>query len=183
MCCSSLTFLAYAIYNVYNNINNNNNNNNNNNRFKISLYQTLKLKMYLLTLTALWVNSADDPLIFFFLLFPENRIWHFMQIVSFFWRHFTWNIKSCFAGNNKKNIWKCLQIFSPRALSVNITCTNWLWIQYLNKDKYSIVYQCPLSDTEQKRHVHTCIVIIRSYGFVLLSTTDMGMEYNCRQDN
>ena len=27
-------------------------------------------------------NSADDILKYFFLFFLENRIWHFMQIVS-----------------------------------------------------------------------------------------------------
>ena len=27
-------------------------------------------------------NSADDKLVVFFLFFPENRIWYFMQIVS-----------------------------------------------------------------------------------------------------
>ena len=35
----------------------------------------------ILTVTILWVKSADDKFIFF-LFFPENRIWHFMQIVS-----------------------------------------------------------------------------------------------------
>ena len=36
---------------------------------------------YMLIFTALWTNSADDkPMIFF----PENRFWHFMQIVSLF---------------------------------------------------------------------------------------------------
>ena len=34
-----------------------------------------------LTCTTPWANSADDNFIFF-LLFQENRIWHFMQIVS-----------------------------------------------------------------------------------------------------
>ena len=34
-----------------------------------------------LNFTTLWATSADDKLIFF-LFFPENRIWHFMQIVS-----------------------------------------------------------------------------------------------------
>ena len=38
-----------------------------------------KREKYNLTLTTLWVNSADDKLIFFF-FFPENN-WHFMQIV------------------------------------------------------------------------------------------------------
>ena len=36
-----------------------------------------------LTFTIFWANSADDKLvIFFFLLFSENSICHFMQIVS-----------------------------------------------------------------------------------------------------
>ena len=30
----------------------------------------------------LWANSADDKLMTFFLFFQENKIWHFMQIVS-----------------------------------------------------------------------------------------------------
>ena len=34
-----------------------------------------------LSSTILWANSADK-LVTFFLFFPENRIWHFMQIVS-----------------------------------------------------------------------------------------------------
>ena len=36
----------------------------------------------LLTLVRLWTNSADDKLMIFFLFFQENRILHFMQIVS-----------------------------------------------------------------------------------------------------
>ena len=35
-----------------------------------------------LTFTTLWAFSADEQLMIFFLFFPENRIWHFMQIVS-----------------------------------------------------------------------------------------------------
>ena len=34
------------------------------------------------TFTTPWANSADDKLMIFFLFFPENRFWHFMQIVS-----------------------------------------------------------------------------------------------------
>ena len=30
--------------------------------------------IFMLTLTVPWTNSADDKLIIFFLLFPENRI-------------------------------------------------------------------------------------------------------------
>ena len=35
-----------------------------------------------LTLTTTWDNSVYDKQIMFFLFFPENRIWNFMQIVS-----------------------------------------------------------------------------------------------------
>ena len=35
-----------------------------------------------LTFTTLWAFSADDKMMLFFLFFPENRIWHSMQIVS-----------------------------------------------------------------------------------------------------
>ena len=35
-----------------------------------------------LALATLWADSADYKLVIFFLLFLENRIWHFMQIVS-----------------------------------------------------------------------------------------------------
>ena len=38
--------------------------------------------MEYLTFTTLWANSADDKLVIFFFISPENRIWHFMQIVS-----------------------------------------------------------------------------------------------------
>ena len=45
--------------------------------------------MTTLTFNTLWANSAEDKLIMFFfyyyyyyLFFPENSIWHFMQIVS-----------------------------------------------------------------------------------------------------
>ena len=36
-----------------------------------------------LTFTTLLANSVDDKLLIFFLFFPENRFWYFMQIVSF----------------------------------------------------------------------------------------------------
>ena len=41
----------------------------------------IEILLQALTFTTLWAFSADDRLIFF-LFFPENRIWHFMQIVS-----------------------------------------------------------------------------------------------------
>ena len=36
----------------------------------------------MLIFTPVWENSAEDILMIFFLFFSENRIWHFMQIVS-----------------------------------------------------------------------------------------------------
>ena len=36
---------------------------------------------FILSLSMLWANSADDKLVIVFLFFQENRIWHFMQIV------------------------------------------------------------------------------------------------------
>ena len=35
-----------------------------------------------LTFTTIWANSADNKLTILFLFFPENGLWHFMQIVS-----------------------------------------------------------------------------------------------------
>ena len=35
-----------------------------------------------LTFTTPWANLADDKAAVCFLFFPENRKWHFMQIVS-----------------------------------------------------------------------------------------------------
>ena len=35
-----------------------------------------------LTITTLWDNSVDAKLTIFFFFFPQNRPWHFMQIVS-----------------------------------------------------------------------------------------------------
>ena len=43
---------------------------------------TKHAKHLALTCTTQWVNSADGKLMMFFLFFLENRIWHFVQIVS-----------------------------------------------------------------------------------------------------
>ena len=50
----------------------------------------------------LWANSAGDKLVIVFLIFLENRIWHFMQIVSFLWRQFARSAKSYFLGKIRK---------------------------------------------------------------------------------
>ena len=45
--------------------------------------EAMQWKTHALTFTTLWANTADDTLIKVFLFFfPENRFWHFMQIVS-----------------------------------------------------------------------------------------------------
>ena len=38
----------------------------------------------------------------FFHLFPETKIWYFMQI----WRQFAWNVKSLFLGKNEEKIFR-----------------------------------------------------------------------------
>ena len=46
------------------------------------LYSNISQEFHCLTVTTPWIISADDKLMIFFLFFLENRIWHFMQIVS-----------------------------------------------------------------------------------------------------
>ena len=71
-----------------------------------------------LTFTTLWAFSADDKMMLFFLFFPENRIWHFMQIVSL--ETICMKCQILISGKNKKNISKCrLLKILPRVLSVN----------------------------------------------------------------
>ena len=71
-----------------------------------------------LTFTTLLANSADSTLVIFFLFFPGNRIWHFLQIVPI--GQFAWNVKSCFLEKIGKHISKCrLLKILPRVLSVN----------------------------------------------------------------
>ena len=82
-----------------------------------------------LILAVLWADSADDKMtIIFFLLFPENRIYYFVQIVSLVSQKIEFDIsyqlspkkKNCikpilFKGKNKKTISKChsAEIFYP----------------------------------------------------------------------
>ena len=44
--------------------------------------ENLLSSLVLLAFTTLWANSADDKFMTFSLIFPENRIWHLMLIVS-----------------------------------------------------------------------------------------------------
>ena len=66
---------------------------------------------------------SNDKLKYFFLIFPKNRIWHFMQIVCNpmeeicmtgqilyswkNWRHLAWHFKSCFAGVKYHQFFVC----------------------------------------------------------------------------
>ena len=69
--------------------------------------------------TTRWANSADDKLVIFIIFFPENRIWHFMQMETF-----AWNVKFCFLGKSKNNILICRLLYIlPRVPSVNIVAT------------------------------------------------------------
>ena len=50
---------------------------------EIGVQIELNCKVRNLTLDTGWADSGVDNLMkFFFLFFPENKIWHFMQIVS-----------------------------------------------------------------------------------------------------
>ena len=50
---------------------------------ELSICIALLAEVIVLTFTTLWADSADDKLMIFFLIFPENRIWHFIQIFSY----------------------------------------------------------------------------------------------------
>ena len=57
-----------------------------------------------------------------FLLSPENRVCHFMQIV----RQFAWNVRPCFLGKNKNNIINLSSAeFASRAVKIKpLDCTS-----------------------------------------------------------
>ena len=81
---------------------------------------TLEILNDALTFTTIWANSADDKLVIFFLFLPDNRIWHFMQIVSS-GRQFAWYVKSCCLAKSKKTISKCHpQKILPKVLSLKV---------------------------------------------------------------
>ena len=69
-----------------------------------------------LTFTTVLAESADNKLIMFFLFYPEDRIWHFMQIVS--WDNLQ-EVSNAVFWKNKKNISACCQLkFLPSILSI-----------------------------------------------------------------
>ena len=83
-----------------------------------------------LTITTLWVDSADDKLMIFFLFFLENRIWHFMQIVSvenriwhFMQETICMKYQSLFSRKNKKKIFENVVCwnFYPACKVLNVT--------------------------------------------------------------
>ena len=77
--------------------------------------------LFFFTFTTLWANSADDKLIIFVLFFPENRLWHTMQI-------------SLFSRKNKEKISKChLLKFLPRVLSVEVKKYMYLFIEDVSR--------------------------------------------------
>ena len=61
-----------------------------------------------LTITTLWPNSADSKLVIIFLIFPENKICHFMQIVSI--GDNLHEMSNLVSWGKKKNISKCLKL-------------------------------------------------------------------------
>ena len=46
------------------------------------IYVAIIWEKQYLAFTTLWANSADDKLIIILLFSPQNRLWHFMQIIS-----------------------------------------------------------------------------------------------------
>ena len=57
----------------------------------------------ILSFTTIWTNSTDK-LMAFFVFFPENRIWHFMQIVSI--GDNLHEMSKLFSRKNKKKIFQ-----------------------------------------------------------------------------
>ena len=54
--------------------------------------------------------------------YQENTVWHFMKIVSFLWRQFSWNVRSHFLGKIRKTIFmKCLILFSGKNKNKNVS--------------------------------------------------------------
>ena len=68
-----------------------------------------------LPFTTLLAISAGNKLVIFFLFFPENGIWYFMQIGDTIYMKY----QILFSGKNNKNISECCLLkFLPRMLDV-----------------------------------------------------------------
>ena len=83
----------------------------------------IAFKVHPWTFTTPWANSAYDKLVIVSYFFSENRLWHFIQIVSGEKLHEMY--KPIF-WENKKYISKCCLLkFLPRMLSVKTN--QWLY--------------------------------------------------------
>ena len=58
--------------------------------FKVIIDLTFVFLIISLSILSRWILKH-------FLIFPDNRLWHFMQIVSF-WKQFAWNVKAYLLG-------------------------------------------------------------------------------------
>ena len=119
--------------------------------------------MIQLTLSMLWANSADDKLIFFFLIFPRKQdlTVHANCLLR---RQFTWNVKSYFLGNIRKNISKYLLLnFLPSMLSLEKK-----WIEKMNRaetwENVPFVV-CPAVWSE------SLLSVWRSFGFLTIHSS------------
>ena len=48
--------------------------------FQLHMHFLLWSLIEKLSFATLWANSANDKMVIFFLFFPENKLWHFVQI-------------------------------------------------------------------------------------------------------
>ena len=82
--------------------------------------------------------SVDGKLMIFFLIFLENRIWHFMQIVSL---GFSWSVRSYFLGNR---IWHFMKFVSLRKKDLTRHAAICMKYQILFSRKNTIFSKCRL---------------------------------------
>ena len=116
-----------------------------------------------LSFTNLWANSVDDKLTIFLFFFQENRLWHFMQIVSSIRTKF----QSLFSGKIR-NISKCRllkSLYSIQSIKINVLqlCNIfkhtfsyrelpelWIYISHISKHAH-LSSRCGLDNTGPKR--------------------------------
>ena len=124
----------------------------------------------LFTITTLWANSADDILMIFS---PENRIWHFMQIISLgdnlhvmskpvFWEKQEKYFKMVSAENLPRvlsvkdmvlKVWtdetKC-SYFCYVCLVVQLDENYWTWLDEIIAFMRPVMRKGPLTHTDSK---------------------------------
>ena len=110
-----------------------------------------------LTVTTLKANSADNKLTFF-LFFPENKLWHFMQIVS--WGDNLHEMsKAYFLGKKKKKKEKKIQnvcwSYFPSMLSIMMHTSKTV---SLNHNR-----SCHLVIKNTCRYIFVCILFLHKY--------------------